>query len=216
MQSSFFYTRWLFSLILNFITGFLVRPSVGQLDCQHCVWRHYTVSTYVQIYSNSVRSVSQGHAVIVFGRWGSNRAASVFVLLLVDVGLKFTIPEKLNPPKNRYFFVWVKKLKAREMKQVLKVGTRCRWPAWSVVCWLCGASGPAFVSMTSLSDQHQKQLLSVISDFSSTLMHFPLFIIFLSYSPTCFEQYCAHHQEDSLYTYSMWFCHWYVLLSKPY
>ena len=30
-----------------------------------------------------------------------------------------------------------------------------------------------------------------------------------SYSSTCFEQYCAHHQEDLLYIHSIWFfvCH---------
>ena len=41
----------------------------------------------------------------------------------------------------------------------------------------------------------------------SNLMHY-LFII-LSYPSTCFEQHRAHHQEDSLHTYSIWFfvCH---------
>ena len=28
----------------------------------------------------------------------------------------------------------------------------------------------------------------------------------LSYSSTCFEPYCAHHQEDLLYIHSIWFC----------
>ena len=33
----------------------------------------------------------------------------------------------------------------------------------------------------------------------------PMFIISLSYSSTCFEPYCAHHQEGLLYIHSIWF-----------
>ena len=33
----------------------------------------------------------------------------------------------------------------------------------------------------------------------------PLVYYIFSYSPTCFEQYCAHHQEELLYTHSIWF-----------
>ena len=44
-----------------------------------------------------------------------------------------------------------------------------------------------------------------IVDFSSNLMRFPLFIMFLSYSSTCFEPYCAHHQEDLMYKHSIRF-----------
>ena len=49
----------------------------------------------------------------------------------------------------------------------------------------------------------------VIFDLNYNQMHFSLFIIFLSYSSTCFEPYCAHHQEDLLYIHSIWFfiCH---------
>jgi len=33
----------------------------------------------------------------------------------------------------------------------------------------------------------------------------PICLLHLSHSSTCFEQPYAHHQEDSLYTYSIWF-----------
>ena len=46
----------------------------------------------------------------------------------------------------------------------------------------------------------------------SKLMHslfIIFFFIFVSHSSTCFEPYCAHHQEGLLYIYSIWFfiCH---------
>ena len=58
-------------------------------------------------------------------------------------------------------------------------------------------------------NQHYHYLISC-----SNLMH-SLFIIFFfiyyifSYSSTCFEPYCTHHQEDLLYIHSIWFfiCH---------
>jgi len=32
-----------------------------------------------------------------------------------------------------------------------------------------------------------------------------LFYYIFSYSSTCFEPYCAHHQEDLLYIHIIWF-----------
>ena len=48
----------------------------------------------------------------------------------------------------------------------------------------------------------------VIFDFMFQLKAPFVYYIF-SYFSTCFEQYCAHHQEDLLYIHSIWFfiCH---------
>ena len=48
----------------------------------------------------------------------------------------------------------------------------------------------------------------VIFDFVFQLNALLVYYIF-SYSSTCFEPYCAHHQEDLLYIHSIWFfiCH---------
>ena len=49
--------------------------------------------------------------------------------------------------------------------------------------------------------------------FSNIWFHVPtectISLLHSSHSSTCFEQHYAHHQEDSLYTYSIWFfvCH---------
>ena len=47
-----------------------------------------------------------------------------------------------------------------------------------------------------------------IFDFVFQLNALLVYYIF-SYSSTCFEPYCAHHQEDLLYIHSIWFfiCH---------
>lgn len=71
------------------------------------------MSTYVQIYSNSVLSVSQGHAVAQC----KLRLYSIRVVLLVNVGLKFTVPEKLNLKKNYFLFELRSRRKAREMER---------------------------------------------------------------------------------------------------
>ena len=38
-------------------------------------------------------------------------------------------------------------------------------------------------------------------------MHKFFFIISLLYSSTCFEHYCAHHQEVIIVLYSIWYRH---------
>ena len=45
----------------------------------------------------------------------------------------------------------------------------------------------------------------VIFDFMFQLKAPFVYYIFFPYSSTCFEQYCAHHQEELLYTHSIWF-----------
>ena len=50
----------------------------------------------------------------------------------------------------------------------------------------------------------------VIKNFDFMFQLNALFVYYIfSYSSTCFEQYCAHHQEDLLYIHSIWFfiCH---------
>ena len=51
-------------------------------------------------------------------------------------------------------------------------------------------------------------LTEVIFDFMFQL-NAPFPLLHLLYSSTCFEQHYAHHQENLLYTYSIWFfvCH---------
>ena len=39
------------------------------------------------------------------------------------------------------------------------------------------------------------------------LMHKFFILIHLLHSPTCFEHYCAHLQEDKLYEHSVWYRH---------
>ena len=68
----------------------------------------------------------------------------------------------------------------------------------------------------SKTNQMHKFLKFVL--FWNTTLHFLFYVptecticlLYLSTSSTCFEQYCAHYQEDSLYTYSIWFfvCHY--------
>ena len=63
-------------------------------------------------------------------------------------------------------------------------------------------------SLTVFTNVHQivkQKIRNLISCFRPNALVYYIF----SYSSTCFEPYCAHHQEDSLYTYSIWFfmCH---------
>ena len=87
-----------------------------------------------------------------------------------------------------------------------------------MIYWQSQASTVTFVSITGYSflwflKTYYGIQITVnwrdLFDLNSNLMHFSLFIIFLSYSSTCFEPYCAHHQEDLLYIHSIWFfmCH---------
>ena len=60
--------------------------------------------------------------------------------------------------------------------------------------WASSPTCKFLVQKTVYSKTKRRQFFFISC---SNLMHH-LFITFFSYSSTCFEQHCAHHQEDSL------------------
>lgn len=118
-----FYTWWLFFLI----TGLLVRPTVSTA-CDvitQCLHRYRFIAILCSLYLKVTQSLAVSPSY--------NRTLSV--LLLVNVRLKFTVPEKLNIKKIVIFLFGLRSWrKAREMKQT---GSESRRTV------RCGASGRA-------------------------------------------------------------------------